>query len=111
MCVLAYGLVVWATAANAFFSQIVRLQPERQQVVVEDGPYHFIRHPAYLGAIVYELAVAILLTSWGALLIGILTTGLLILRTAFEDAALRQELPGYREYSEKVKSRLIPGIW
>ncbi len=111
LCILGYALVVWATAVNAFFSLIVRLQPERNQRVVMDGPYHFVRHPAYLGAIVYELAVAVLLCSWWTLLCGVVTTALLILRTALEDAALRKELPGYQEYSEKVKSRLIPGIW
>jgi protein-S-isoprenylcysteine O-methyltransferase Ste14 len=111
LCLLGYALVVWATAVNAFFSQIVRLQPERNQRVVMDGPYRFIRHPAYLGAIIYELAIAVLLSSWWVLVCGLVTTGLLILRTAFEDAALRKELAGYQEYAEKVKYRLVPEVW
>jgi protein-S-isoprenylcysteine O-methyltransferase Ste14 len=67
LCLLGYALVVWATAANAFFSQIVRVQAERSHTVATGGPYRWIRHPAYCGAIVYELAVAFLLGSWRAI--------------------------------------------
>jgi hypothetical protein len=74
-------LVVWATASNAFFSQIVRLQPERGQDVVTGGPYHFVRHPAYAGAIVFELAAPVLLASWWAMIPSALGAFLLILRT------------------------------
>jgi len=66
LCVLGYALVVWATASNAFFSQIVRIQSERGHAVATGGPYHYVRHPAYLGAILYELAVPVLLASWWA---------------------------------------------
>ncbi len=51
VCVLGYALVVWATASNAFFSQVVRLQPERGHAVATGGPYRAVRHPAYAGAI------------------------------------------------------------
>ncbi len=46
----------WATAFNAFFSQIVRLQPEGGQAVVANGPYGWVRHLAYSGDILFELA-------------------------------------------------------
>ena len=72
VCALGYCLVVWATASNAFFSQIVRIQSERGQTVAKGGPYHYVRHPAYIGAILYELAVPILLASWWALVVGCL---------------------------------------
>jgi protein-S-isoprenylcysteine O-methyltransferase Ste14 len=68
LCIVGYTLVVWATASNAFFSQIVRLQPERGQVVVAGGPYHLVRHPAYAGAILFELAAPVLLASWWAMI-------------------------------------------
>ena len=110
-CVLGYFLVVWATASNAFFSQVVRIQTERGQTVVNTGPYAVIRHPAYLGAILFELAAPILLASWAALSISILTVFLLILRTALEDRTLRTELAGYGDYCQHVRCRLFPGLW
>jgi protein-S-isoprenylcysteine O-methyltransferase Ste14 len=110
-CVLGYALVVWATASNAFFSQIVRIQAERGHMVVTGGPYRYVRHPAYVGAIVYELAVSILLASWSAFIISILSTILLILRTILEDRVLLTELNGYKNYARRVRFRLFPGLW
>lgn len=109
--ILGYALVVWATASNAFFSQIVRIQTERGHTVVTGGPYHFVRHPAYSGAIVYEPAVSILLASWWALLVSGLAVVLLVVRTALEDRTLQVELAGYDEYARQVRYRLIPGVW
>ena len=111
VCVFGYALVVWATASNAFFSRIVRIQPERGQTVVMCGPYHYVRHPAYLGAILYELASPILLASWWALIPGVLGAVLLTLRTALEDRILQTELAGYTEYARQVRRRLVPGVW
>jgi protein-S-isoprenylcysteine O-methyltransferase Ste14 len=111
LCIPGYALVVWATASNAFFSQIVRIQSERGHHVASGGPYRYIRHPAYLGAILYELTVPILLASWWALLLSSLSAALLILRTHLEDRTLQVELPGYAEYVHQVPYRLIPGVW
>jgi protein-S-isoprenylcysteine O-methyltransferase Ste14 len=111
VCVLGYALVVWATASNAYFSQIVRIQKERGQTVATGGPYRYMRHPAYAGAILYELAVPVLLASWWALLVSVLNALLLILRTALEDRTLQDELDGYADYARQVRSRLLPGIW
>ncbi len=111
VCALGYALVVWATASNAFFSQIVRIQSERGHAVVTGGPYHHVRHPAYIGAILYELAVPVLLASWWALIASGVSAILLILRTALEDRTLQAELTGYVDYSRQVRHRLLPGIW
>jgi protein-S-isoprenylcysteine O-methyltransferase Ste14 len=110
-CILGYALFVWSAAANAFFSQIVRIQAERGQMVVSNGPYRYVRHPAYLGAILVELGVPILLSSWWALSISTFTIFLLILRTSLEDRTLLRELAGYSNYSARVHFRLLPGIW
>jgi protein-S-isoprenylcysteine O-methyltransferase Ste14 len=111
LCALGYALVVWATATNAFFSQIVRIQSERGHVVVANGPYQYIRHPAYAGAILYELTTAILLASWWALIPSIISAILLIIRTILEDRTLHAELAGYPDYALKVNHRLLPGVW
>lgn len=111
VCALGYALVTWATASNAFFSQVVRIQPERGQTVITGGPYAHVRHPAYIGAILYELAAPILLASWWALVISIFNVLLLILRTALEDRTLQTELAGYTGYALRVRYRLIPGLW
>jgi protein-S-isoprenylcysteine O-methyltransferase Ste14 len=111
VCVLGYALVVWATASNIFFSQIVRIQSERGHTVAMGGPYRYLRHPAYLGAILYELAVPVLLDSWWALSVSGLNAILLVLRTALEDRMLRNELTGYAEYAHNVRYRLLPSVW
>jgi protein-S-isoprenylcysteine O-methyltransferase Ste14 len=111
LCLLGYALLVWATASNAFFSQIVRIQSERGHAVVTGGPYQYVRHPAYLGAILFELAVPFLLASWWALVAGCVSVILLVLRTALEDRTLQDELAGYVDYASHSPYRLVPGIW
>ncbi len=111
LCGLSYALVVWATASNAFFSQIMRIQSERGHTVATGGPYRCVRHPAYVGAILYELAVPVLLASWWAGIPSGVNALLLILRTALEDRTLQAELSGYAEYARQVRYRLLPGIW
>jgi protein-S-isoprenylcysteine O-methyltransferase Ste14 len=111
VCAAGYALGVWATACNAFFSQIVRIQTERGHTVATGGPYQYVRHPAYVGTILYELAAPVLLASWWALALGGLNAILLVLRTALEDRCLQAELAGYADYARQVRHRLLPGIW
>jgi protein-S-isoprenylcysteine O-methyltransferase Ste14 len=108
---LGYALVVWATHSNAYFSQVARIQTERGHRVVSDGPYRRIRHPAYAGAILTELATPLLLDSWWLLPLGLLGAALVVVRTALEDRMLLAELPGYPAYAADVRARLLPGIW
>lgn len=109
--IAAYALVVWATGANAFFSQVVRIQTERGHTVVSSGPYRYVRHPAYGGMILVVLGSPIMLGSWWALIPGVLSAILVIVRTALEDQTLRAELPGYAEYAQRTRYRLVPGVW
>lgn len=111
ICVLSYSLLTWAMVSNVFFSQIVRIQTEREHAVATQGPYRFVRHPAYIGMILFELGMGALLASWPAILVGGACGILLLLRTALEDRTLQNELSGYADYSRQVRYRLVPGIW
>jgi protein-S-isoprenylcysteine O-methyltransferase Ste14 len=106
-----YGLVVWATGSNAFFSQLVRIQTERGHTVATGGPYQFARHPSYIGMIVAELGTSAMLGSWLALIPGGVSAALIILRTVLEDRILLAELAGYKEFAERTRYRLVPGVW
>ena len=108
---LGHALTLWAMAANRFFSLIVRIQEERGHAVATAGPYLWVRHPAYAGAILIYLGGPILLGSWWALLPAILASFLMVLRTALEDRTLLRELPGYPDLATRVRYRLVPGVW
>lgn len=105
------AFVHWAMTSNRFFAPVVRIQSERGHSVVMTGPYAYVRHPGYVGIIVSQLAVPLLLGSTIAFAIGVVGAVLLVVRTALEDRTLRQELPGYAEYAERVRYRLVPGLW
>ena len=105
------ALVSWAMISNIYFSTAVRIQYDRGQTVSSDGPYRYIRHPGYLGMIVYHLSTPIFLGSLWALIPAGLTVILFIIRTAFEDTVLKNKLEGYNEYTQRVQYRLLRGIW
>lgn len=109
--VAGYGLVLWAMACNTFFAATVRIQSERGQTVVSSGPYGVVRHPGYAGAIVADLALALVLGSLWALVPAAAAVALLVVRTCLEDRLLRAELEGYRDYAAAVPYRLVPGVW
>ena len=108
---LALILPAWAMSANAYLSTSVRIQDDRGHQVVTTGPYRHVRHPLYVGTILAWLCTPLALGSWWALIPATVTAALFVVRTALEDRILRQELPGYEEYTQKVRYRLLPGIW
>lgn len=98
-------------ATNTFLSQRVRIQDDRGHQVVSTGPYRFVRHPKYVGVIIFMLCVPIVLGSWWAFGPGGLIIILFVIRTGLEDRTLIKKLPGYLQYSQQVRYRLLPGIW
>jgi len=108
---LGYALFSWAMISNAFFASVVRIQDDRGQVVCTTGPYQFIRHPGYLGAVFQSIAVPLMLGSLWSLIPAGFGVVLLILRTALEDRTLLEELDGYEEYTQRVRYRLLLGVW
>jgi len=109
--VAGYVLGSYALIENRFFSGMVRIQTDRSHQVVSSGPYRWIRHPGYAGALLTYLATPLFLDSGWSFLPTVFITILLIIRTALEDRTLQKELPGYAEYARRVQYRLLPGIW
>ncbi len=106
-----FAFTIWAMANNPFFSSLVRIQTDRGQTAADGGPYRWIRHPGYLAMIAQNLSVPLALGSLWAWIPASVAAGLLVLRTALEDRTLRKELLGYAGYANRVRYRLLPGIW
>lgn len=105
----SYLFVLWVLRTNSYASRTIRV--EEGQRVIDHGPYAWVRHPMYTGVVVMMLASPIALGSLWAVIPFLLLPPLLILRIRDEEAALRVELPGYPEYCERVRWRLIPGVY
>lgn len=105
------ALSAWAMGSNPYFEGTVRIQTELDHRVIDTGPYAWIRHPGYVGLILWALATPFLLGSWYALAPAGVVTGWIVLRTALEDATLRRELAGYDAYTRRVRYRLVPRLW
>ncbi len=109
--VIGYGFSSWALVENRFFSGTVRIQTERGHHVISTGPYRIMRHPGYAGGLLGYIFIPLLFNSVWAFVPTILLMIVMVTRTALEDKTLQAELPGYREFAQKTKYRLIPGIW
>ena len=104
-------LFTWAMVSNRFFSTMVRIQDERDHKVAAEGPYKIVRHPGYIGFILMVLATPLVLGSFYALSMSVISSILFVIRTALEDKTLHEELKGYKEYAKCVTYRLVPIIW
>ena len=93
-----YALGSYALIENRFFSGMVRIQTDRGHQVVSSGPYRWMRHPGYAGALLTYLATPLFLDSRWAFLPTVFIMILLVIRTALEDRVLQDELAGYRDY-------------
>ena len=106
------GAIVWhVMMTNVYLSSWARIQDDRGQVVIQEGMYRRIRHPMYLGIMVSFLGIPLLLNSWWAMIPSVVIVGLFVYRTYREDQMLIDSLAGYTEYTEKVRYRLLPGVW
>ena len=109
--IFAMALVTWAMVVNPHAETSVRIQTDRGHTVVSSGPYRFVRHPMYVGAILMYPGASLILGSLWAMAMAVVIAVLFIARTALEDRTLRRELPGYEEYAAVTRYRLLPGIW
>jgi protein-S-isoprenylcysteine O-methyltransferase Ste14 len=118
VCVLGYALLIagiagltWAESVNKFFEPTVRIQTDRGHKVIDTGPYAIVRHPGYVSAFLLFIGMPLALGSFWALIPAVFACLVMIVRTVLEDRTLQNELPGYKEYAQRVKFRLIPGVW
>ncbi len=110
LVLLGYLMTLYVFLTNSFASRIVEV--EKEQKVITTGPYKLIRHPMYFSLIIFYGATPLALGSYWALLPALLSIiPVLIFRIIDEEKELLNSLEGYREYTQKIKYRLIPGIW
>ncbi|MDW6026480.1 isoprenylcysteine carboxylmethyltransferase family protein [Mesorhizobium sp. BAC0120] len=108
-------LSIWISSRtmleNSFAAPVVKIQESRGQQVITTGPYSYVRHPMYAGAVLFFIGTALLLGSWLGLATVLVFVVLLVIRIHIEEKALRGGLQGYGDYAARVRYRLIPLVW
>ncbi len=110
LALLGSLMTAWAMASNKFFYGVLRIAQKKGHMVCMSGPYQYVRHPGYLGAILFDLATPLILNSVWAFIPAMLTVYAIVVRTGLEDKALQNGLDGYQDYVQQVHYRLLPGI-
>ena len=106
---IAYALYAEVMRENAYLSRTI--QVEQGQTVVDTGMYSIVRHPMYAVTILLFLMIPLVLGSWYALIAFAFYPVIIIVRLMDEEELLTRELPGYSDYKQKVKYRIIPFVW
>jgi protein-S-isoprenylcysteine O-methyltransferase Ste14 len=107
--VAGYTLVFWVMKTNTFAASTIQVEAEHR--VIHTGPYAFVRHPMYTGMTMALLGTPLALGSYIALPVFALLVPLLVYRLIHEERVLRRDLPGYLEYCEQTRFRLVPWLW
>ena len=106
---VAYALYAEVMRENAYLSRTIKV--EEGQKVVDTGLYGIVRHPMYMATILLFLVIPLVLGSWYALIVFAFYPAIIVVRLKDEEALLTRELPGYAEYRQRVKYRIIPFVW
>ena len=109
MIVLSFLLFFVVMKSNSYAASTI--QVEEEQPVVSTGPYAYVRHPMYSGALLLLAAMPLGLGSWWSVLLVVPFFPVLVWRILDEENFLRKDLPGYAEYMERVRYRLVPWVW
>ena len=106
---IAYALYAEVLRENTYLSRTIQVQ--ENQTVIDTGLYGIVRHPMYSATLILFLAMPIVLGSLYAFVIFLAYPFIIAKRIKGEEEFLEKELPGYREYKQKVRYRLIPFVW
>jgi protein-S-isoprenylcysteine O-methyltransferase Ste14 len=109
LIILSFLFIFRVVRVNSYAASNIRV--EKGQKVIDTGPYAYVRHPMYAGAIWLFIAIPLALGAWWWTLLIILCFPLLAWRLLDEEKILRRDLPGYTEYTHRVRYRLIPYLW
>jgi protein-S-isoprenylcysteine O-methyltransferase Ste14 len=101
--------IFWVIKINSWAASSIRV--EADQKVIDTGPYAYVRHPMYAGALWLFVGIPLALGSWWSVTLLIPFSAVLLLRLLDEERILARDLPGYVDYMRKVKHRLIPYVW
>jgi protein-S-isoprenylcysteine O-methyltransferase Ste14 len=111
MLLFSSGFILWVMRENSFAAPVIKLQTERGHRVISSGPYALVRHPMYGGTMLFFVGAPLLLgSSWGVAMSPLFAM-LFAFRIAIEERALLAGLPGYADYTARVRYRLVPGLW
>jgi protein-S-isoprenylcysteine O-methyltransferase Ste14 len=102
---------MWVMHSNSFAAPVVKVQAERGHRVIDTGPYAHVRHPMYSGTVLFFFGTPLLLGSWWGVILAPLFVVLFAIRAGIEERTLLAGLPGYADYTARVRYRLVPGIW
>jgi protein-S-isoprenylcysteine O-methyltransferase Ste14 len=111
MLVASTAYIMWVMRENSFAAPVVKVQAERGHRVIDTGPYAHVRHPMYSGTVLFFFGMPLLLGSWWGVVLAPLFVVLFAIRAGIEERTLLAGLPGYADYTAKVRYRLVPGIW
>jgi protein-S-isoprenylcysteine O-methyltransferase Ste14 len=106
---LSYLFFIWVFKENRYAASTIQIAED--QKVISTGPYAIVRHPMYAGALVMLAGIPLALGSWWGLFFFFATMPILVWRLLDEERFLHKNLPGYTEYTQKVRYRLIPFVW
>lgn len=109
LVLLGYLIMAFVFRVNSYTSRIIEV--EKGQKVITTGPYARVRHPMYLGLLIFSIFSPLALGSYWALIPALHIIPLLVIRIAAEERELLKNLEGYKQYVIKTKYRLLPGIW
>ena len=109
MFLCSYVLYAEVLRENIYLSRTIEVQ--KGQKVIDTGLYGIVRHPMYMATIILFLSMQLVLASPISFLIMLGYIPVIAKRINNEEHVLEEGLDGYKEYKEKVKNKIIPGIW
>jgi protein-S-isoprenylcysteine O-methyltransferase Ste14 len=110
--ILLSQYVFWLVfRANSYAAPVVKIQRDRGHTIVSTGPYAYVRHPMYAGALFLILGIPLLLGSWYGLALAVVMIVGFSFRAVLEERTLSAQFPDYADYAARVRYRFVPLVW